>query len=396
MELILYYVGSLSIIVLFFRYLVGIIVRIYFKPNRGLVSTFKELPLVSFTIPCYNEGEHIYHTILSILEQDYPKNLIEVIVVDDCSTDNSYEWIKKAEALGNVKSYQNKINSGKRVSLIAATKMSKGEICVSVDSDVILDKNALKYLLSEFTDIKVGGVGGRVSVGNANYNWITQTQEIKYFYGYELFKSMENRFNSVLCLSGCLTAYRKTALIDIEDSLLNRNFIGIPIKYGEDRFLTHQLVLHGWKTKVSLKARCWTKSPTTLAGLFSQQLRWRRSNLIDLLYTLSRPLVHVKTVNSIVLLNYLSLMMYIIIYPIIVLHTVILGWGPEVLFLHLLGMVILSGIYQYFSVYKYKEKGVTNLLAYIGLGFILPVSYLIITPLALLTLDSGSWETRKK
>ena len=398
-DIIVILVGSLAVIVIFYRYLLGILFRLFnwLHPTRSKIKKdYSWQPMVTFTVPCYNEGEHIYKTVKTILEQDWPKNKLEVIVVDDVSTDDTYEWALKAQELGNVRVLRNEKNSGKRRSLIRATRIANGEICVSVDSDVILAPNALKELVSCFkNNPKIGAVGGKVGVSNANHNWITQTQEIKYFFGYELFKSTENIFRSVMCLSGCLTAYRKEALLQVEHELENRNWMGIEIKYGEDRFLTHQLVLHGWQTIINLDSRCWTKSPTNLQTLFSQQLRWRRSNIIDWIYTVTHIKRHIQQINPVVLMYYFSLALYIMIYPIIMMHSLITGWGMQMLLIHLIILVFLAGTYQV-TMWLRNEPRINSAMTYIGLGVILPISYLIITPLALFTLDSGSWETRKK
>lgn len=386
---------------MFYRYLLGGLFRLisWLQPNRINLGPVIERdydwkPLVSFTVPCFNEGQHIYETVKTILEQDWPKDKLEVIVVDDCSTDDTYQWALKAKALGNVTVLKNDVNSGKRVSLVKATRISSGEICVSVDSDVLLAPNALLELIACFKDPKIGAVGGRVSVSNANENWITQSQEVKYFFGYELFKGTENIFKSVMCLSGCLTAYRRQALLDIEDHLLDRRWFGVEIKYGEDRYLTHQLVLHGWQTIINLRSRCWTRSPNTLQGLFSQQLRWRRSNIIDWIFTATTIQKHIAIVNPVVLMYYFSLALYILVYPVIVIHAMISGLSLEVMLIHLITLMFLTAAYQLTAKVR-GESGITSATAYLGLGFILPVSYLLVTPLALFTLDSGSWETRK-
>ena len=70
-----------------------------------------------------------------------------------------------------------------------------------------------------------------------------------------------------MCLSGCLTAYRRHVLIELEPILENRNILGVPIKYGEDRFLTHQIVKAGYRTRMTMDAICFTKAPTTLTRL---------------------------------------------------------------------------------------------------------------------------------
>src|SRR5690606_31046647 len=106
-------------------------------------------------------------------------------------------------------------------------------------------------------------------------------QTIKYHYGYFYLKNLERAFQCVMCLSGCLTAYRRHVLVELEPILEDRNLLGIPIKYGEDRFLTRQIVKAGYRTVCTLDAQCWTVAPPTISKYFAQQLRWRRSNLVD-------------------------------------------------------------------------------------------------------------------
>ena len=76
-------------------------------------------------------------------------------------------------------------------------------------------------------------------------------------------------------------AHRRTVLLALEPVLEDRNILGVPIKYGEDRFLTRQIVKAGHRTRLTLEAACSPVAPDTLSKYFSQQLRWRRSNIVD-------------------------------------------------------------------------------------------------------------------
>src|SRR5690606_21147811 len=60
----------------------------------------------------------------------------------------------------------------------------------------------------------------------------------------------------------------------------------LKVRDGEDRFMTHTILLRGWKTIINPKAVCWTEVPSKMKQLFSQQLRWRRSSMRDLIWTL--------------------------------------------------------------------------------------------------------------
>src|SRR5690606_34220837 len=138
-------------------------------------------------------------------------------VVDDCSTDDSLAWAERAarDLPGRVLVIANPCNMGKRRGINRAVRRATSEIIVSVDSDVIVDRSAVRMLVRRFTSPDIAAVGGRVSISNMHENWLTRMQTIKYYFGYEFLKSLERAFTSVMCLSGCLTAYRRSVLLEL-------------------------------------------------------------------------------------------------------------------------------------------------------------------------------------
>ena len=97
------------------------------------------------------------------------------------------------------------------------------------------------------------------------------------------------------CISGCLFAIRRELLLEIEPAIRARHWFGIPVNQGEARFLTHQTLLRGYGTYINNDALCWTTVPNTLSVLFKQQLRWRRSIVRDLFYTLRSAATRLET-----------------------------------------------------------------------------------------------------
>src|SRR5882724_10887602 len=137
-------------------------------------------PTVTVVIPLFNEGPSIYDTIVSLTELDYPKDKLDIVVVDDCSTDDSYEHAcRGAREYSNVRVLKNPHNMGKRMGINHAVRESTSELILSVDSDVIVFPTALKELVARFTSPKVAAVGGRIHVSNPNHNWLTRLQTIK-------------------------------------------------------------------------------------------------------------------------------------------------------------------------------------------------------------------------
>ncbi len=378
------------------RYFFGLLMKELRQPSKSTCDKSNSTPCFDFKsvtviVPLYNEGESIYHTLMSIAASDYPQERLQIMAVDDCSGDDSYQWALAAAAKNSrISVIRNSHNMGKRLSIAAAVQRAQSEFIVSVDSDVMVEPDAIGKLLAAFTTPDIAAVGGRVHVINCHVNWLTKMQTIKYFIGYEYLKNLENAFSSVMCLSGCLTAYRRHVLLELEPTLLNRSLFNIPIKYGEDRFLTRQIIKLGYKTKLIVDAHCFTKAPTTIGNYFSQQLRWRRSNIVDFIGGIS----HIWRINVFVALHYVALQSLILCYPVYL-------WGIFASGSFFEGMAIHAGILSFYgAVYAFKSQHLAakyrvNPVHVLGLALMLPLTYMVISVLAAFTLDAGSWETRK-
>jgi N-acetylglucosaminyltransferase len=387
----LFPVHLLVLVVMMNRYVLGPLLR---RVRGRWVDATDDgyQPTVTVVIPLFNEGEGIYHAVRSLLVQDYPHDKLSICVVDDCSTDDSHAWaLKAAEGHPNVKVMRNPHNMGKRKGIARAVREATAELIVSVDSDVVVHPSAVRELVRRFVSPRIAAVGGRTYVANRHQNWMTRMIEIKFYFAQEWLKDLERSFRSVLCLSGCLTAYRRHVLLELDPILEARNIAGVPIKYGEDRFLTRQLVKAGYETVYTTEAWCQTTAPATLAGYFSQQLRWRRSNLVDMICGLS----HAWRLHPVVGVHYVSQLALLLSYPVIIVHNVLNGQFFGVLLLHMLVMGAMGLIYRIDKRDLPPDMRVPA-LSFLPMALLMPVTYALFTPLALFTLDSGSWETRGK
>ena len=383
-------VHSLAVLVFVNRYVAGIVFRFI----RG--KTWDECrddyePTVTAIIPMFNEGAAIKETLQSLLDSAYPHSKLTVICVDDCSTDDSYEHAREVakRSGGRLKIIRNRGNLGKRRSIIRATREADSEIIVSVDSDVVVDDDAIRQLIRRFTDDRIAAVGGWVDVRNKQENWLTRMQVVKYWYSYYFMKNLEWGFRRVMCLSGCLTAYRRKVLIELEPVLENRTVLGVPIKYGEDRFLTRQIVKAGYLTTMTLDARCRTFVPSTLTGYFSQQLRWRRSNIVDYAGGFS----HVWRLNPILAIHFFSLFALLLVYPLAIVRALAAHKFFPALVLHTEAVVFFGMLYRW-RTRKLPKSERVGPLSFIPLSLLMPVTYALLTPLAMFTLDTANWETR--
>ncbi|HEU4615520.1 MAG TPA: glycosyltransferase, partial [Kofleriaceae bacterium] len=298
---------------------------------------------------------------------------------------------KAASELPYVRVMKNPHNMGKRRGINRAVREATSEIIVSIDSDVIVYPTALRELVARFTSPEVAAVGGRVHVSNPNDNWLTKLQTIKYFYGQEFLKNLERGLEQVMCLSGCLTAYRRSVLLELEPILERRNLFGVPIKYGEDRYLTHQIVKHGYKTRMTMDAMCFTKAPRRLRDYFNQQLRWKRSNIVDFVVGLG----HAWQLHPLLCLHYLSMLLLLLVYPFVIVTHLIEHEFFELATFHLAIIAVFSTIYYFArSVRRLPPWLRVHPIAFLPMTVLMPVAYLLLTPLGLLTLDTSSWETR--
>jgi N-acetylglucosaminyltransferase len=349
-------------------------------------------PTVAVVVPLFNQGPSIMNTIDSLAAFDYPVEKLTIVIVDDCSTDSSYQdAVTAASKYPNVTVRRNLVNMGKRKGIAAAVRDCDAEIIVSVDSDVIVERDALRLLLCQFTAPDIAAVGGRVHVSNPNHNWLTKLQTIKYYFGQEHIKNIEVAAQQVMCLSGCLTAYRRHVLIELEPVVENRNVFGVAIKYGEDRFLTRQIVKAGYRTVFTKEAACYTEAVTNLPGYFNQQLRWKRSNIIDF----ALGIRHAHKLSPLVCLSYVSALMMLLVYPFILLRHWQDGQILPLAMTHLALSAFFGCIYYFAKSTRALPRHMrVHPLAFLPMAVMMPVAYLVLTPLALFTLHSSSWETR--
>jgi N-acetylglucosaminyltransferase len=384
-------VHSLAVLVFVNRYVAGIVLRVIRGNSWDEVRHDGYEPTITAVIPMFNEGAAIKETLQSLLDSEYPHAKLRIICVDDCSTDDSYEQAREVarRSGGRLRVIRTRVNLGKRRSINRAVRDTDSEIIVSVDSDVIVDAEAIRELVKRFTSDRIAAVGGWIDVRNKHDNWLSRMQTVKYWYGYFFLKNLEWGFRRIMCLSGCLTAYRRSVLVELEPVLEDRSILGCAIKYGEDRFLTRQIIKAGYLTTMTLSARCRTFVPTTLLSYFSQQLRWRRSNIVDYWGGFS----HVWRMNPIIAIHFFSLCALLIVYPIALVRALESHRFFPSLQLHL-EIVTVFGMFYRWRTRKLPASERVGALAFLPLSLLMPITYALLTPLALFTLDSGSWETR--
>src|SRR5580658_5790099 len=388
----------LCLVISVVKYLMGLILRLSFSSAK-IRKDYTWQPKFSVLMPCFNEGKTVYQTIESISRSNYPTDSFEVIAQDDCSVDDSYEWMVKAQQdFTNVRIRvgRNAFNCGKARTVCNALQHSNAEIIVSIDSDCIFHPDAIRELTACFSEPRIGSVGGRVGVRNPNDNIITAIQAVIYYSAFQLYKIPENWTRSVCCISGCLFAIRRELLLEIEPAIRARHWFGIPVNQGEDRFLTHQTLLRGYGTYIDNEALCWTTVPNTLSTLFKQQLRWRRSIVRDFFFTLRSLPRHVWKLHPNTVLTLVLTPLGAIVGLLVIVSSLTsdpLAWaGPMPMVTALAVAAVLCWWIRRYS----AKEAVDHPIAFGAYVSWALVSSLFLTPLALCTMDSADWGTRTK
>jgi len=357
-------------------------------------------PGVSIIIPCFNEEEWIQRTILSCINQDYPIEKLEVIVVDDRSTDRSVEQMEsiiarlhqEAERFLTKERLQMHVlpdNGGKRVALVEGVKMAKHDLVVFVDSDSFLEATAIKHLVQPFQDPLMGGVAGRTDVENKFTNAITKLQTVRYYIAFRIMKAAESWFDTVTCLSGPLSCYRKELIEQHAEAWLNQKFLGQPATFGDDRSMTN-FILKTHRTGYQDSAICSTIVPSDTGVFLKQQMRWKRSWLRE---SLRASLFIWRKEPFMALFFYIGVLVPIAA-PIIVLHNLI--YVPLVYHIFpgtfLMGLLLMALLMSFAHLFFRKSK-----LWIFGLVFCVFYELVLLwqMPVAWVTFWKSTWGTRE-
>ena len=244
-------------------------------------------PSVTVVIPCFNEEEWISRTIISCIDQDYPPDKLEFVIVDDGSSDRSVEVIQKTinelclegqrfNLQNRIRVFFQKENQGKREAMGLGIRNARTELIAFVDSDSFLEPDAIRQLVQPMKDPKMGGVAGRTDVANTYTNHLTKLQSVRYYVSFRVMKAAEAYFDSVMCLSGPLSCYRLEYVREVFDKWLNQTFMGQKATFGDDRSLTNYIVEHH-RTYYQDTSICSTIVPNRHKVFLKQQMRWKRS-----------------------------------------------------------------------------------------------------------------------
>lgn len=228
------------------------------------------MPKVSLIVPCWNEEVGVLTTVESILTNGY-KN-IEIIVVNDGSTDNSDNIMRKYLLAHQDLVRENKLiyvyqeNTGKGGALNKGLTYVTGEIVVTVDADSLLERGSIYRLTRYYLDKDIMAVVGNVQILNKK-NLVGMMQYLEYHFGF-----YNKRAHAILgaeyIFGGACASFR--ACIFDEIGLFDTS------NMTEDIEMSMRVRAHGYKCTYADDVIAYTEGASDILGLIKQRVRWKK------------------------------------------------------------------------------------------------------------------------
>lgn len=245
--------------------------------------------VVTVQIPAYNEDEAALRDCLrSVFEQT--RKVDRIRVVDDGSGDKDTgrpitypevrAWfLREAATLGIVATWDRTVNRGKRHAQMHVLADDPGDIFVTLDSDSVLDRNAVLEGLKPFRDPQVKSVAGMVVVLNSKSNLLTLGLCMLYTPFTRGFRSAQSVLKRVMVNSGTLAFYRGDIIRKYAGTYENEEFFGRPMQMNDDSMLTMYAMLEG-DTVHQPSSIVFTLVPEKWAHYRNQSMRWMRGTFV--------------------------------------------------------------------------------------------------------------------
>lgn len=356
-----------------------------------------ELPTVSVIIPAYNEGSLVRQSIDSVTHSDYPRHKLQVIAVDDGSSDDTWEHIRAAASESPIKvlALRQPFNKGKRHALFAGFQKATGEVWVTVDSDSVIEPDALRNGVAPLVrDQRIGLVAGNVRVLNRNDSVFTRFLKVSFILSFTFSRAYQTQIRGLLTTPGALSIYRASAVKPVLEKWMNQTFLGVPCLTGEDRSMTNLICAQGHHSFFQSTAVVWAQMPTTYPGMAKMFLRWARSNIRETWVLLSYLFTPFRSeylwgfrINSVLIASTLVIPYFLIVHSYYLLLT-----NPFWLFRYMIMIAIMS--VPMAAIY-YRNERDSDLAWVLAYEFFWIFACQWIMPYAFLTCRrQGAWITR--
>lgn len=352
--------------------------------------------VIAAVVPTFNEDPVVFELCLrSLLSQEKP--IDEIWVIDDGSPDDSCHRMATTMLAnrrgGHVIRFD--ANRGKRHAMAVAFRESNADLFLTVDSDTVLEPDAVIELASVFGDDAVEAATGSVRALNPDASLLARLIDLRYANAFLFERAAYSWVGSVLCCCGSLAMYRAATVKDNLDDFLSQTFLGVPVQFGDDRRLTNYALARG-RVLFAERARGYTAVPSTLSHFVRQQVRWNKSFFRETLHVLKGfpRLSWPWLISAVELVLWVTLTLGLVgavfIRPAMVGWAVIIGYLANVVFASYARSV------RFFAQPSLSKR--SDLSTFLLSPAYAVVHVLLLIPLrvwTLCTLKQGSWGTRQ-
>src|SRR5215470_1219441 len=192
-------------------------------------ATPETAPMITVIIPAYNEGSMVETSIDSVAAAAYPAGRLEILAIDDGSTDDTWGYIQRAAKRNSsvVTAVRLPQNLGKRGALAEGFRRAHGDVLVTIDSDSVIEPQTLLAIVGPFADPRVGAVAGKVAVYNRRSGLLPKMLHVRFVLAFDFLRSAQSVFRTVYCCPGALAAYRATAVREVIEKWEHQTFLGV-------------------------------------------------------------------------------------------------------------------------------------------------------------------------
>ena len=238
--------------------------------NIKKIHSHFDLPMISILIPVYSEESVIVRRINNIFESTYPKNKLEVIVIDSGSNDRTRSIIET--------SFQKEVTliteddrKGKAHAINIGLDACKGDVIILTDATALYDKKTILHLVTPFIDNTIGGVSALYDVPNSDESHSSASEQTFWLLK-DSIRILESKVHSTSWLSGEACAFRNKIINRVsEDSL------------ADDSNIALQIISKGYRTIVNQNASFTERSPTQFSDYVKIKSRRTLGGLIETL-----------------------------------------------------------------------------------------------------------------
>jgi cellulose synthase/poly-beta-1,6-N-acetylglucosamine synthase-like glycosyltransferase len=376
---------SLAILLIFFYSLAQLNLLVnYLQSKKTILQIEKfdfskpnEIPFVTIQLPIYNEKYVMQRLLDNIVLIDYPKDKLEIQVLDDSTDDSVIETIKLVNKYANqgidIKHITRQIRTGfKAGALKEGLVTAKGEFIAIFDADFMPQKDWLLKTIPNFKNPEVGVVQTRWGHLNRDYSILTKIQAFALDAHFTLEQTGRNSKQHCINFNGTAGVWRKSCIIDAgnwESDTLT-----------EDLDLSYRAQLKNWKFVYLEDVETPAELPAMLSAARSQQFRWNKGGAENFRKMASK-VIHSKTISSKTkfhgLLHLLNSSMFLCIFTMAILSVPMLFvknyFSHIKLFFDVMVFFIITS-FIFFTCYWFTFKniqggGFKNFLRYIGLFF---------------------------